>query len=243
MTPSLTAILAALGILWAIVQVIVQASAKKKEQERLAALARRRREEVAMAPRQNAPSSQFASRPVPHPSAPAVAPPVTSPTSQLDELRRRRAAQLEDLRRRKQQADATRVQVQIAPASTSTTSHAPAMRRGPGPGQPLPMPAMRKPPARMRPGPAMAAPPQPPRPLVTSPQARTTAAVSLQPLIEENVEGPSAPLRRTAPPPARAQQRPRSRAIKALALDRSSLRRAVILKEILDMPAALRDRI
>jgi hypothetical protein len=229
---SLGTIITIILILWGVIQVVVQASAKKKEQERLAQLARRRREEAALAARLGAQGSPGS--PTPHARAEPQAAMPAAPPSALEELRRRRAAQLEDLRRRKQQADARKTQVRITPGGAT----APPVTQLPSRRATMPPAVLtgRSQPTRTRP--AMQPVQRAPRPLVTPSRA---APVPVAPsfTIDGTAEGPVAPLVQTAPPPVRAQKRKQPR-IDELGLTRGSIRRAIILKELLDPPIALR---
>ncbi len=224
MTPSLYTIFAVLVVVWWIIQAVVRASAKSQEQKRLAELARKRREQP-QATSQAPVAELFVAR-----AAPVEAP----HTNQLEELRRRREAQLEELRRRKQSKGRT-AQVRATPtAPPARPTHAvPAARRPPvplvRPVAPPPAPAARARPSR----------PQAPRPLVSPVTARPPLAPKAVP--QDVVEVTHAILQPTESPSLRVTTRSAKRHRAALPMDTSSLRRAIVLKEILDPPVALRE--
>jgi hypothetical protein len=175
-------------VLWQVVSRLVERAAAKERERKLAEAARARQGAAA-------------------PAAPAAPPAAPSGA----DLAARRRAQIEELRRRR----AAQAGVP-APAPVAVPK---ALRTAPPPVPPLRgVPVQRPAVARRRPP----APPAPP------------------PAAAEPVEEPVIALLEESPPvPAPPARRPAS--ILRGALDRQSLRRTVVLREILDAPVALRD--
>ncbi len=151
--------------------------------------------------------------------ASAPAPPAPAPRPSGQDLAARRRAQIEELRQRRE--------TRLGPASP-----APVQRPRPA--------AMPRPAARPAGRPvAIPIPPRPPTPL-RPPTASKPPAPARPPPAEEPADEPMRLVEETphprSPPPAR-----RPATVFGEKFDRSSLRRMVVLREILDPPVSLRE--
>jgi hypothetical protein len=230
-----TIVTIALIVYW-LISAILGAVAKKKEQERLQELAMRRR--------------QMAEAAGGEPAGPSATPGPPQTTSQLEDLRRRREAQLADLRQRR-----------AGPPPQPATIQTQAARTAPRPfGRPSPAQA-RRPAAATPTAPAPAPRPSPPqaparRPVPVAPgqrveQRRVDIHTTERPLDYRHIEHrePSIPQPSEPQTAAVAAQvaasavTARAEFIRVLRQDLSdpdSLRRAFLLKEILDPPVSMR---
>lgn len=234
-----------------IVQAIVAQANKKKEQERLAELARRRREQEAMRGQPGAGTPGTTAAPASTPtmtrSAPIPQPFGMAPTSTTsgrpgDDLAARRAEQIEALRRRR---EAQLEQMRRRQAS----SPAPAQPGAPPTSRPSTPPGVSRPSSRPQSKPAGTSPPttfpaptSSPVPTGSSRPMPQTASGSRPKRKEKAAEPVAIDAAYAQPESSVAATAP----TRTMVFDSSSLRdpdgirRAFVLKELLDAPLALR---
>ncbi len=235
------------GVAWQIIVAIMNERAKKQQEARLREAARRR---------QSAGSS---------PATASAAPPTRTPSrgeSRAESLAQRRQAQLEELRRRRQaQMNEARQREQAAQAPMSTPPISRPLRESrptPRPASPTPPPAA--PPTRgriaptdvagARRPPTIAVPEQHEGPRSTlvdwsKTEAADTSAYRLatdQPPPKPRDPAAAAPVTPSVYAATRGKQRGSDLAVLLAGglKDAASLRRAIMLKEIIDPPIALR---
>lgn len=221
---SLGAIITVVLVVWAIVSGVVGAAAKRKEQERLAELAQRRR----------AQAQQMAAQTGEQPATPAAvrgsAKEASAHQVRVEELRRRREQQLAELRQQGRRGQPP-TQARIGPARIAPRSAAP----------PTATPTRVQPPSTFRPAtsarrvptaaPRRVPPPRQPSRVRTGVTRLADHAERAGSLVLPTIEIPTIPDALGSRPSRRARVKLGGR---------SSLRRAIILKEILDRPVALR---
>lgn len=237
-------ILVLFAVSW-IVQAIAAQANKKKEQERLADLARRRREQEAARAQQGMNGGSMAGMPsgganTPPPSGrptPIPQPFGSSPTTAgraADDLAARRAAQIEELRRRREAQLEQMRRRQGAPAPSRPSSPSTVRPSSPPPGMARQSPQPAGTPSRATfPTPPSAAPLRPlPRKSTGTRTKREESSAEAVP-IDAAYAQPESSVATTL--------QARQLTLEGASLrDPEGIRRAFVLKELLDLPLALR---